>query len=90
LVPEDALIVVTPIVNNQVYFDCSIEYGKDVLKEIKEQMNISGNQIDWLTHYTTNEGIDISVLSMMTTLQQSGHIPTRNVLIIHEIINVMY
>lgn len=58
-VPEDALIVVTPIVNNQVYFDCSIEYGKDILKEIREQMNISGNQIDWLTHYTTNEGIDI-------------------------------
>lgn len=58
-ISEDALIVITPVVNNEVRFDCSLKYGLNFLEELRTQMGIEGNQIDWLTHYTTDEGIDI-------------------------------
>lgn len=61
-IPEDALIVITPIVNDEVFFDCSVKFGLNFLTELRKQMDIKGNQIDWLTHYTTDEGIDISRL----------------------------
>lgn len=58
-ISEDALIVITPVVNNEILFDCSLKYGLNFLEELRKQMGIEGNQIDWLTHYTTDEGIDI-------------------------------
>lgn len=58
-ISEDALIVITPVVNNEILFDCSLKYGLNFLEELRKQMGIEGNQIDWLTHYTTDEGVDI-------------------------------
>ena len=58
-IPDHALVIITPILNNEVFFDCSVEYGKNILEEVKTQMNIKGRQIDWLTHYTNNNQIDI-------------------------------
>lgn len=61
-ISEDSLVVITPIVDNKVFFDCSIEYGANFLEKLQKQMGIKGNQIDWLAHYNTSEGIDISSL----------------------------
>jgi len=58
-ISEDALVVITPVVNNEIFFDCNVEYGLNLLEEVQRQMGIEGNQIDWLTHYTTDKGIDI-------------------------------
>lgn len=61
-IADHSLVIVTPVINNEVYFDCSLEYGKNMLEEIKTQMNVKGNQIDWLTHYTSGNHIDIPQL----------------------------
>lgn len=62
-ISETSFVVITPILNGEIKIDVSVEYGKDVLKEIRKQTGDDiGTQIDWLTHYTNSEGIDISQL----------------------------
>jgi hypothetical protein len=59
---DSSLKVITPVVNGEIFYDVSIPYGKNTLEESKKQMNIEGEQKDWLIHYTNENGIDISQL----------------------------
>lgn len=61
-ISETSLVLITPVENGKIKIDVSIEYGKDTLMQIKNQTGDTGRQIDWLTHYTNSEGIDISQL----------------------------
>lgn len=61
-IPDYSLIIITPVVNNEPFYNVSVEYGGNLLEETKKQMNIGGEHQDWLVQYTNENGIDISQL----------------------------
>lgn len=50
-ISDSSLKMITPVVNEEIYYDVSISYGKNILEESKKQMNIEGEQKDWLIQY---------------------------------------
>lgn len=60
--PNNALMVLTPLKNGAPFFSISVENKKDSLEYRRELMGIEGEQIDWLVHYRNDGRIDISAL----------------------------
>lgn len=61
--PLNALVIITPVVNDNIYFDCSLKSNNhNDINEIRKQMNIKGSQIDWLYHYKKDDGFDMTQL----------------------------
>ncbi|HAV3169946.1 TPA: hypothetical protein ACJK7N_002492 [Acinetobacter baumannii] len=56
---EAPLFIRTPIVNGKVFFNASTKIEDYSMDNIREQMGVSGTQIDWLLEYTSDEGIDL-------------------------------
>lgn len=53
------LFIRTPIKNGKVFYNASSNMEDYSMENIREQLGVTGDQIDWLVKYTSEAGIDI-------------------------------
>lgn len=59
---KEPLYIRTPVVNGKVFFNATSNIEDYSMDNIREQLGVSGTQVDWLLEYTTDDGIDITRL----------------------------
>lgn len=60
--PITPLYICSPVIDDKVFFNASVGLDGYSMDNIREQLGIQGSQVDWLIHYTKNDGIDIPSL----------------------------
>lgn len=62
-IAEDALVVITPVKNNEITFSSSVFFSDNYLEHInKNVLNLEGEQLDWLSHYKKGNTFDLPQL----------------------------